>query len=100
MGKDETITSFFSKIAQTRYQLTTIGVVVDDDDLVQTAVDGLLESWGIFLSSVNGREDQPNFKRLWHDLLEEEGRLKSRNEHLTIRYHALSAKTKKWKKFP
>jgi hypothetical protein len=35
MGKDEPIFAFFSKIAQTRDQLTTIGIVVDDDDLVQ-----------------------------------------------------------------
>jgi hypothetical protein len=100
MGKDETIVAFFSKIAQTRDQLTAIGVVVDDDDLVQTAVDGLPESWGIFLASVNGREAQPNFERLWHDCLEEEGRLKSRNEHSIVRDHALSAKAKRWKKFP
>ena len=70
MGNDETIVAFFFKIAQTRDQLTTIGVVVDDDDLVQTVVDGLLESWGIFLASVNGRKSQPNFERLWHDFLE------------------------------
>jgi hypothetical protein len=100
MGKGETIAVFFSKIAQTRDQLTTIGVAVDDDDLVQTAVDGLLESWEIFLASVNGREAQPNFERLWHDCLEEEGRLKSRNEHSTIRDHALLVKAKRWKKFP
>jgi hypothetical protein len=55
MGKDETISAFFSKITQTRDQLTTIGVAVDDDDLVQTEVDGLPESWETFISSVNGR---------------------------------------------
>jgi hypothetical protein len=50
MGNDETIAAFLSKIAQTRDHLTTIGVVVDDDDLVQTAVDGLPDSWGVFLA--------------------------------------------------
>jgi hypothetical protein len=45
MGKDENIPAFFSKIAQTRDQLRAIRVVVDDDDLVQTAIDGLRESW-------------------------------------------------------
>jgi hypothetical protein len=100
MGKDETIVVFFSKIAQTRDQLTSIGVVVDDDDLVQIAGDGLLDSWEIFLASVNEREAQPNFKRLWHDCIGEEGRLKSRNEHSTVREHALSVKAKRWKKFP
>jgi hypothetical protein len=63
MGKDETISTFFSKIAQTRDQLATIGIAVDNDHLVQTAIDGLPESWETFLSSVNGREVQPNFER-------------------------------------
>jgi hypothetical protein len=71
MGKDKTIVVFFSNIAQTGDQLTTIGVVVDNDELVQTEVDGLPKSWEIFLASVNGREAQPNFERLWHDYLEE-----------------------------
>jgi hypothetical protein len=99
MGKYESVATFFSKIAQTRDHLIAIGVVVDDDDLLQTAVDGLPESWAVFLASVNGREAQPNFDRLWHDCLEE-GRLKRRNDHSILRDHALSAKTKKWKKFP
>jgi hypothetical protein len=99
MGKNETISAFFSKIAQTRDQLAAIAGAVDDDDLVQTAIDGLPESWETFLSSVNGREVQPNFERLWHDCLEEEGKLKSRNEPSTVKDHALSAKAKKWKKF-
>jgi hypothetical protein len=100
MGKDESIATFFSKITQTRYHLIAIGVHVDDDDLVQTAFDGLPESWGVFLSSVNGREAQPNFDILWHDCLEEEGRLKRRNDHSILRDHSLSSKAKKWKKFP
>jgi hypothetical protein len=58
MGNDEAISAFFSKIAQTRDQRATIGVAVDDDDLAQTIVDGLPESWDTFLSSVNGREVQ------------------------------------------
>jgi hypothetical protein len=68
---------------------------MDDDDLVQTAVDGLTESWGVFLSSVNAREAQPNFERLWHDCLEEEGRLNNRNDHSILRDHALATKAKK-----
>jgi hypothetical protein len=98
MGKDETISSFFSKISQIRDQRAKIGVAVDVDDLLQTIVDGLPGSWETFLSSVNGREVQPNFKRLWHDCMEEEGRLKSINEPSTMKYHALSVKAKKWKR--
>ena len=71
MEKDETIATFFSKISQIRHQLMAIRDKVEDDDLVQTIFDALPESWETFLTSVNGREVQPNFKRLWHDCLEE-----------------------------
>jgi hypothetical protein len=100
MGKDDTIATFFSKIAQIKYQLIAIGVPVDDNDLVQTTFDGLPDSWGVFLASINGRETQPNFKRLWHDFLEKEGRLNNINYYSILKDHALAAKTKKWKKFP
>ena len=70
MEKNDTVATFFSKISQTRDQLIAIGVPVEDDDLVQTAIDGLPAAWGVFLASVNGRETQPNFARLWHDCLE------------------------------
>ena len=61
------IVSSFTKISQIRDQLITIGVNVDDDDLVQTVVDGLPPSWETFMSGVNTHENQPNFERLWHD---------------------------------
>ena len=73
MENDEVVASFFTKISQVRDQLTSIGVVVDDDDLTQTVVDGLLSSWKTFLVVVNGREVQPNFERLRHDCLQEKG---------------------------
>jgi hypothetical protein len=100
MGNNDTVVTFFSKIVQTRDQLIAIGVPVDDDDLVQTAFDGLPDAWGVFLASVNGRESQPNFERLWHDCLEGGGRLNNINDYPILKDHALAAKTKKWRKFP
>ena len=44
LNKDESVDSFFSKIAQARDQLIAIGITIDDDDLVQTVVDGLPSS--------------------------------------------------------
>ena len=64
IGKDDIVATFFSKIAQTKDHLIAIRVHVDDDDLVQNTFDGLPESWGVFLASVNGRESQLNFERL------------------------------------
>jgi hypothetical protein len=75
MEKDDSMASFFTKISQLRDQLLVIGVTVDDDDLVQTVVDGLPPSWETFLAGINARENQPDFERLWHDCLQEEGRI-------------------------
>ena len=72
MEKDEVVAYFFMKISEVRDQLTSIGVVVDDDELIQTIVYGLPSSWETFWSIVNGREVKPNFERLWHDCLQEE----------------------------
>ena len=78
MNNDEGFGPSFTKIAQVRDQLTAIGIAVDDDDLVQTVFNGLPNSWETFMASVRGHENQPNFERLWHDCLEEEGRTSSK----------------------
>jgi hypothetical protein len=49
MDKDDSVATFFSKIAQTKDQLIAIGVPVDDDHLVQTSFNALPESWGVLL---------------------------------------------------
>ena len=99
LNKDESVSSFFTNIAQVRDQLIAIGIIVDDDDLVQTVVDGLRSSWETFMASVCGWENQPTFERLWHDCIEEEGRTSGKiikEDNL-----ALAAKAKKFKKpFP
>ena len=71
LNKDEGVGSFFTKIVQVRGQLITISIAVDDDDLVQTVVDGLPSSSETFMASVSGRENHPTLERLWHDCIEE-----------------------------
>ena len=67
MIKDEGVGPFFTKIAQVRYQLIAIGITVDDDDLVQTVVDGLPSSWETFMASVSGRENHERICQLSKD---------------------------------
>ena len=98
MDKDEGVAPFFTKIAQVRDQLSAIGVPVDDDDLVQTVFDGLPSSWETFLAIVSGREKQPNFDRLWHDCLEEEGRVQNKATGTKEGDLALTTKTREFKK--
>ena len=69
MEKDETVESFFTKISQVKDQLVSVSVDMNDDDLLQTAINGIPSSWETFLAAVNGREDQPNFEILWHDCI-------------------------------
>ena len=68
LNKDESVGSFFTKIAQVRDQLIAIGITVDDEDLVQIVVDGLPSSWETFMAYVCGQENQPTFERRWHDV--------------------------------
>ena len=52
--KDETMASLFTKISYVRDHLASIGVVTDEYDLLQTAIDGLLSARDTFLAVVNG----------------------------------------------
>ena len=101
MDKDEGVAPFFTKLAHVGDQLYAIGVTVDDDDVVQTVFNGLPSSWETFLATVSGRETQPNFDRLWHNCLEEEGRIQSTANGDKEGNLALTTKTKKFKEpFP
>ena len=71
---------------------------MEDDDLVQAIFDGLPPSWDTFLASVNGREFEPNFEHLWHDCIQEEGRMTTRSGPSTEENDALDAKTRRGKK--
>jgi hypothetical protein len=98
MEKGESVTSLCSRIAQIKDQLLVIGVTVDDDDLVQTILDGLPSSWETFLSSVNEREIQPTFERLWHDYLQEESCTATRSKPSKEEHSTLASRFKGKKK--
>ena len=89
---------FFGRISQVKDQLASISVETDEDDLLQTAIDGLPTSWETFLAAVNGREEQPNFERLWHDCIQEEGHIQNKAMHTKEENLALMARTKKGRK--
>ena len=75
---------------------------MEDDDLVQTAIDGLPPIWETFVSSVYARENQPTSKRLWADCLQEEGRIMSKSNPPSEdnRVHAANARKGKGRRFP
>ena len=95
MEKGDSIGAFCSKIPQIRDQLRVTRVSIDDDDLVQAIYDGLPSSWGRFLSSITGRTFQPTFESLWHDCIEEESRILTREGPQREDHLALSSKFKR-----
>ena len=97
MEKDETVAYFFTNISQVKDQLASIGVEIDEDDLLQTAMYRIPSSWETFLVVVNGREEQPNFEILWHDCIQEEGRIQSKTPCTKEENIALATRTKKWR---
>ena len=100
MEEGESVASFCSKIAQIRDQLLVTRVTVEDDDLIQAIFNGHPSLWDTFLASVNGRESQPTFERLWHDCLQDEGHMTSRSGTATDDTVALATKTRRGRNPP
>jgi len=63
---------YLTKFTQWRDELGSVGVTVDDEDLVSLALLGLPKSLHSYQDSVNGREKFPGWERLWSDLVQEE----------------------------
>ena len=50
----------------------SVGITVDDEDLVSLDLLGLLKSWHSYEDSVNGREKLLGWELLWSNLVQEE----------------------------
>ena len=62
MEKYVVVASFFTNISQVKYQLAIIGVVIDEDELIQTTMDGIPSSWENFLDMVTKEKRIPTSK--------------------------------------
>ena len=70
--KGESMPKYLTRFTQCRDELGSVGVPVEDEDLVSLALLGLPKSWHAYQDSVNGREKLPGWERLWSDLVQEE----------------------------
>lgn len=80
MARGELVISLFMKIFDLRDQLSTIGDIVADRDLVILALNGLPQSWEPFIQSISGRSKLPKFDHLRADCIQEETRLATRGD--------------------
>ena len=62
MEKGDNIAKYLTKFTQCRDELGSVGVTVDDEDLVDLALLGLLKSWHSYWDSVNGRKKLPGWE--------------------------------------
>ena len=79
MEKGESIPKYLKKFFHCKDELGSVGVTVDDEDLVSLALLGLPKSWHSYEDSVNGREKLSGWERLWSDLVQEEIRWGTRD---------------------
>ena len=77
--KGDNIPKYLTKFFHCRDELGSVGITVDDEDLVSLALLGLPKSWHSYEGSVNGWEKLPRWERLWSDLVQEEIRQSTRD---------------------
>ena len=64
MEKGDSIPNYLMKFVRCRDELGSVGIIVDDDDLVSLDLLGLPKSWHSYKDSVNGWEKLPGWERL------------------------------------
>jgi len=103
--KGDSMPKYLTKFTQCRDELESVGVTVDDEDLVSLALLGLLKSWHSYQDFVNGWEKLAGWERLWSDLVQEEIRQNTRDgssskasdeENCTLATKAKKGKNKKY----
>ena len=77
--KGDSMPKYLTKFVQCWDELGSVGITITDDDLVRLALLGLPKSWHSYQDSVNGRENFPDWERLWSDLVLEEFRRNTRD---------------------
>jgi len=75
MTKEDTMGSFFVKIARTRDDLLAFDEIVPDKELVIIALLGLPPTWGAFAVGLNSWKEAPTFEELWTACSQEELRI-------------------------
>ena len=67
MTKDEGVASYLTCVSQVKDKLAAVGEIVSDSELVRIALKGFTKKWDVFVKCIVGRENLPNWSRLWDD---------------------------------
>jgi hypothetical protein len=72
MGKEESVSSYLTQVAQVKDELVAFGEVISDSKLVRIALKGFTKEWEVFVKCVVGHEHLLDWSRLWDDFTQEE----------------------------
>jgi hypothetical protein len=72
MGKEESVSSYLTRVAQVKDELEVVGVVITDSELVRIPLNGFTKEWEVFMMCVVGREHILDWSTLWDDFNQEE----------------------------
>ena len=67
MTRDENVSSYLTRLRQIKDELSAVGEVIPDFELVRIALKGFTKEWDVFVKCVVGRENFPSWERLWDD---------------------------------
>ena len=62
MEKGDSIPKYLTKFVHYKDELGSVGITVDEEELVSLALLGLLKSWHSYKDSVNGRDKLPGWE--------------------------------------
>jgi hypothetical protein len=79
MGKEESVSSYLTRVAQVKDELAVVGEVISDFELVRIALNGFTKDWEVFVKCMVGHEHLPDWSRLWDDFTQEEIRERSQS---------------------
>ena len=79
MEKGDSIPKYLTKFFHCRDELGSVGITIDDYELVILALLGLLKGWHSYEDSVNGWENLSGWERIWSNLVQEEIRRGTRD---------------------
>jgi hypothetical protein len=75
MAKGELVVTYLTKFTRIQDELAAVGEIVDETELVRTALNGFTKQWDVFVRGVVAREKLPDWERLWDDFTQEELRV-------------------------
>jgi hypothetical protein len=72
MAKGEGVASYLTWLAQVKDELAAVGEIISEAELGRIALKGFTKEWDVFVKCVVGRENFPDWSRLWDDFTQEE----------------------------